>query len=87
MELQLILLIKAFCLGFLITYFEPLQALLQYIRPKSKNKWINYINESTACHKCLATWICFGLSGSIFLAGAAAVMVYVFDLLMLKLRR
>lgn len=86
-----ILIIKAFLLGWFISFFEPLQLALGKIKEKikTKNPLIQYVKDGVSCHKCLAMWSAVALSPNMtgFYCGvAAAVIVYAYDMLMLKLR-
>lgn len=91
------LIFKAFMFGWIITYFEPLQYIFEKIKAKikSKNFFINYLKEGISCHKCLtfnSAWIMalmvdFTLFNSLIIASSAALTVYVFDILIFKLRK
>ena len=80
--------IKAFLLGYLISSFEPLQYFLSTIKDnvKSKNAYVNYIKDSVSCHKCISTWIALYLTFDIYSAAIVAISVYIFELIMIKLR-
>lgn len=84
----LILMTKAFLLGYLLAYFEPLQYTLSKLtsKIKSKNTYVNYIIQGISCHRCMATWICFFMTLNIYAAAGVALSVYLFELIMIKLR-
>lgn len=88
MQAILLIILKAFLLGFFLAYFEPLQDILQKIKSKVKDNWATeYIKTAVSCHKCLAFWIGMILSVDIYIASAAGLMVYLFDLVCVKLRK
>lgn len=58
----MVLLIKIYLIGWFLSYFEPLQDLIDYLWSKiplkwSKKKIIDYFYIGLGCQKCLTLWI------------------------------
>lgn len=77
----LILIIKAFLLGWLLANFEPLQEALKPLKAKTSDKYFSvfYLKTAVSCHKCLAFYSGLILSGSIFIAAGAALAAYLYE--------
>lgn len=77
----LIIILKAFLLGFFLAHFEPLQEALKPVKKRMKDKYflVFYLKTSMSCHKCLAFWSGLIMSGNLYFAIAASLIAFVFD--------
>lgn len=68
---------EAFLLAWLITGFDPLKKLINFI-PEGVVKF--YTQTLFGCLKCCSFWVCLILSGNIFLAAGTAFIAYWYDM-------
>lgn len=78
--IETILIVKALCIAFVITRFQPIQWVMEALLTKTKNNLILLlIDQLLTCLKCCTFWLALLMTGDIFLASVAFIIAFVYD--------
>ena len=78
--LTLLTLLKAIGLAFVITKFDPIKWIMDYLLFKTKNNLIILmIDKMLSCISCLSFWIALIVSGNIWIASYIYILTFAYD--------
>jgi hypothetical protein len=72
----LVILLNCLAIGWLISKFEPLHWVIDYIFIRFEAKFMQFVHSSFGCWKCTSFWTTLVITGNIGYAALVSMVAY-----------